>query len=110
VQVEKLSLFVGLLESVKEIVPVGVVAVPVFVSVTVTVKLAVPPMGALALVGVTVVVVERVPTVKIAAVVVLLVAWMLSFGVKLALIVCAPVGVLAVTVTVQVTVPMGFAP
>ena len=38
VQVEKLSVFVGLLISVKEIVPVGVDAGPLSVSVTVTVK------------------------------------------------------------------------
>ncbi len=64
----------GLLVSVKDTVPVGVEAVPVSVSFTVIVNDAVPPIGAEALVGVIVVVVVRVVTVRVAAVVVLLFA------------------------------------
>src|ERR1700722_4950860 len=104
------SVFDGLLVSVNATVPTGVEAVPKPVSVTVMVNIADPPIGAVAVVGATVVVVERAVTVKVAAGVVLLLAWTLSVAAKLAFIVCAPVGAVAVAVTVQLTVPTEFAP
>ena len=62
VQVVKPSVLAGLLAPVNDTVPAGFNAVPVLVSVTVTKNVAVPPIGAVALVGAIVVVVVRAET------------------------------------------------
>jgi len=84
-QVLMLSELAGLLLSLKETAPAGFDGVPGPVSRTVTVKLAVPPIAALALAGLIVVAVGREVTgagvtVRVAGLVVLLLAWILSFG------------------------------